>query len=103
MNGPLSMLDVIRGGAHKPRENAPCPFCGHAPTEMARKCGPVYLVGCDNDSCYDNGICAQASGKTPEAAWRAWNTRAPSLRVVSSNPDPITQSELEAAATGGMK
>lgn len=92
MNAHLSMMDVIQNGV-KPREHAPCPFCGHIPTGLARQCGPIYLVGCDEDACFDRGICAQASGKTPEAAWAAWDRRAPQLTVVSSN------SELELAGT----
>jgi len=81
----------------------PCPFCQVVPTELARQCGPVFLVGCDNDACYDNGICAQASGKTADEAWAKWNRRAPQLRIVSSNPDPITVSELEAIGSGALK
>jgi|GEM_PF-2324025 len=96
----LTMLEVIKAGM-APKSRAPlgCPFCGEDPG-LARIIHHRFIVGCESDDCH---VCPQVSGDTLDEVWKRWNRRAPQLRVVSSNPDPITVSELEAIGAGALK
>lgn len=93
MNAHISMIDAIRNGV-KPREHAPCPFCGEEPGLARQVAQSRFIVGCESDDCF---ICPQVSGETVSEAWARWNKRAPVLTVVARNSDETL------AGAGGIK
>jgi len=75
MNAPITMAQVINIGASRRTLPKTCPWCGSDPG-LASLIHGVYYVACESDECFDAGRVAQASGKTVESAWAAWNKRA---------------------------
>lgn len=71
----LEMHEVINLGSRSHArlvvQHKGCPFCGSDPLPAALVCGR-YVVACEAEDCQAD---VQATGATPEAAWKIWDGR----------------------------